>query len=291
MVAATDARANALVTKPSEQGDLQRRRRRACYSARMVCARSLLALAWLVVGCSADPQPRSDAAPPAADAPLPADAAMDRDPLDVAPQDGPTPDGPPADGPVTVDPVVYGAYGAVGNTVCSQVHPPATVPCQVHSLAWLKDIYGVAFTQVTAAELAQAGAAYRLVEVAEDEGPVAIAVWVVDAQGAKLSGANVTFCYPVATDAAGQLSCSANTVPVVVKPEGHADFTMTADGYIGCGQPGPYAAWVSEPSIPSDRVYGLGMLAGTNHRHVNLLFQRVTAGQAPADATRCPLAE
>jgi hypothetical protein len=161
----------------------------------------------------------------------------------------------------------------------------------VHTLGWLVDIYGVRVTRAPPAEVAQAGAVYRLVEIAEREGPVAIEVWVVDANAGKLAGAPVTVCYPVVTDTLGLPACSSNEVALTVKAEGHADFTMTGSGYISCGQLGPFAAWVSEPGVPSDRVYGLGMLAGTNHRHVNLLFQRVESGKPATDATRCPLVE
>lgn len=188
-------------------------------------------------------------------------------------------------------PVVYGAYGSPGNQVCKHVHPPATKPCHLHTLTWLKDIYGIQLTRAPAAEVSKAGAVYRLVEYAEREGPVAIEVWVVDEAGAKLPNTKVTFCYPAVKGSGNALTCSANKVAVKVKAQGHADFTMTGSGYTKCGQPGPYAAWIDEPGVPSDRVYGLGMLGGTNHRHINLLFQRVKAGKAAKDAARCPLVE
>lgn len=33
------------------------------------------------------------------------------------------------------------------------------------------------------------------------------------------------------------------------------------------------------------------MLGGTNHRHINLLFQRINAGKVAKNASRCPLVE
>ena len=192
--------------------------------------------------------------------------------------------GPPA-------PVVYGAYGNPGNQICKHLHPPAHKPCHLHTLKWLKDIYGIQLARAPAAEVSKAGKVYRLVEYAEREGPVAIEVWVVGETGAKLANTTVTFCYPVVKGSGTSLTCSANKVAVKVKAQGHADFTMTGSGYTKCGQPGPYAAWIDEPGVPSDKVLGLGMLGGTNHRHVNLLFQRVNVGKPAKNATRCPLVE
>ena len=251
----------------------------------------VLAVAVVLLGCN-------DADDPGADLGSLRDTAFqDRAPdLDTLLQhpdtavdmmDAATPDipaGPPA-------PVVYSAYGSPGNKVCKHLHPPATKACHLHTLKWLADIYGVQLTRAPAAEVSKAGKTFRLVEYAEREGPVAIEVWVVDEAGAKLPGTKVTFCYPVVMGAGGALTCGTNKVAVNVKAQGHADFTMTGSGYTKCGQPGPYAAWIDKPGVPSDMVYGLGMLGGTNHRHVNLLFQRVKAGQPAKDATRCPLAE
>jgi len=256
---------------------------------RSSCAAAcLIVVAFVATGCDDDEEPAIDAVAGVdvtrRDLTLP-DAAADLQLHDAA-ADSAAPDAVAA----PADPVVYGSYEHVGNPVCQQIHPPATKPCQQHSLTWLQDIYGIRFTRASAAEVSQAGAVYRLVELAEREGPVAIEIWVVDQDGKLLPNTKVNVCYPC-VDSAGTLGCSANNVPLTVKPEGHGDFTMTGSGYIACGQLGPYAAWVDDPPLPSDRVYGLGMLVGTNHRHMNLLFQRVSLGQPSVDATRCPLAE
>ena len=215
------------------------------------------------------------------------DAVSPQPDTTVDTMDATIPDIPP--GPAA--PVVYGAYGSPGNKVCKHLHPPATKPCHPHTLKWLTDIYGLQLTRAPTADVSKAGKVYRLVEYAEREGPVAIEAWVVDEAGAKLPNTKVTFCYPAVKGTGGALTCSANKVAVKVKAQGHADFTMTGSGYTKCGQPGPYAAWIDEPGVPGDRVYGLGMLGGTNHRHINLLFQRVKVGKPTKDATRCPLAE
>ena len=248
-------------------------------------------LGVVLAGCEGGVEPGTDRGSPR-DAVLPdhapaADTAPPRPDATQDLADAASPDlasVPPA-------PVVYGAYGSPGNKVCKHLHPPATKACHLHTLKWLADIYGVQLTRAPAAEVSKAGKTFRLVEYAEREGPVAIEVWVVDEAGTRLAGTKVTFCYPVVKGAGGALTCGANKVAVKVKAQGHADFTMTGSGYTKCGQPGPYAAWIDEPGVPSDRVYGLGMLGGTNHRHINLLFQRVKAGKPAKDATRCPLAE
>jgi hypothetical protein len=52
---------------------------------------------------------------------------------------------------------------------------------------------------------------------------------------------------------------------------------------------------VSEPagapdtSVPSDLADALGMLGGTNHRHLDIIFQRIDPATPPADGVRCPL--
>ena len=75
-----------------------------------------------------------------------------------------------------------------------------------------------------------------------------------------------------------------------------AGFALGGGAYLSCcGCGGPHAVWVSEPgamtdtSVPSDLADELGMLGGTNHRHLELIFQRTQPDANPANAVRCPL--
>ena len=274
----------------------------------------LFALTALVAlaGCSETPRARTDGGGGLADLRALGDALADGALADRAAtdgagasadatrRDGPPSDGgradasrrdarPPDSGGSTVPAVVvYGEPSNLRAPVCSSRAAPDAKPCQTHDLAWLRTIYGIRVVPASEAAARAAGAVYRLVQVIEREGPVAIESWLVDAQGKRLAGREVTYCYPAQVPATGDPGCGTNLVPTQSSSDGHADFIMTGSAYVGCGQPGPFAAWVNESGIPSDRVFGIGMLLGTNHRHVNFVFQRVSIGKAAAAVVGCP---
>jgi hypothetical protein len=60
---------------------------------------------------------------------------------------------------------------------------------------------------------------------------------------------------------------------------GYTAFAYGGGSYYWPPDTGAYIYWVCSPSLPSDSVSGLGMLSGTNHHHLDLVFQIVEAEQ------------
>ena len=120
----------------------------------------------------------------------------------------------------------------------------------------------------------------RLVEVREQFGPTSCNVHLFDINGQPIEGAGAAWWYSTAP-----------ALPSVSPPtslweprgdigftnvEGVVGFAMSADGYYDpAHQIGPYGAWFLTAEHPSDGLFGLGMIAGTDHRHLNLWFQIV----------------
>jgi hypothetical protein len=47
--------------------------------------------------------------------------------------------------------------------------------------------------------------------------------------------------------------------------------------------------WVADEAGPSDFISGLGMLGGTNHRHLDVFYERVTVETKPPEEPPPPL--
>ena len=211
---------------------------------------------------------------------------------DGDPGDG---DGDPGDGdgdPGLADPAVFRTPDV--NAVCQ---PTPRDPCTASDMTWAVAEYGVEIGRFSDEALAAAGHGYRLVELSEREGPSNIDVFVVDELGDPIAGLPVAFYFSTAPDPSNPDEWYPVKVSGVTEVDGRVGFALTASAYLdACGGGGPHAIWVSEPgaapqtTIPSDLADRLGMLGGTNHRHLDLLFQRTPAvGPAPVDATHCPL--
>lgn len=192
-----------------------------------------------------------------------------------------------ADEPVEPDaPAVFRAPDEA--PVCGPTPPD---PCTPSDMAWVATEYG---SEVRRAEAA--GEVYRLVEIAERVGPSSIDVFVVDGGGAPLEGITVAFTWPDAPNPSRPDEWYPGKVTATTDDRGRAGFSLAASAYLSsCGGGGPHAIWVSmqgatpDTSIPSDLADRLGMLGGTNHRHLDLMFQRQVVGEASIDPVRCPL--
>jgi len=83
-----------------------------------------------------------------------------------------------------------------------------------------------------------------------------------------------------------------NYAVATTNAEGEVGPGMGTGAYHDAGTPGPHAMWVVSPSAPSDAVYGLGMIVGTDHHHVDLEWTLVrepeTPEEPPADETPQP---
>lgn len=67
-----------------------------------------------------------------------------------------------------------------------------------------------------------------------------------------------------------------NLMGIIGHPMGGGAFYWPSQGQIG-----PHATWAYGTATKSDVIAGLGMLGGTNHDHLDAIFEQVTEGTAP----------
>lgn len=141
-------------------------------------------------------------------------------------------------------------------------------------------------------------AVYRLMAFVERLGPSNIDVLVTDRNGAPLAGVPVAFYWPDAPETSRPDEWYPKKVTTTTGANGIAGFALGGGAYLPCcGCGGPHAVWVSDPgptpdtTVPTDLADHLGMLGNTNHRHLDLIFQKVDPPPAPGPtgAVRCPL--
>jgi hypothetical protein len=126
---------------------------------------------------------------------------------------------------------------------------------------------------------------YRVVKLQDAEGPAVQAAYVVDSRGNPLEKVRVVRYWP-----------DAPALPVwqppasrwrdrgvygETKDAGEIGFGMGYGDYYFPPAGGASAVWVADESGPSDWIGGLGMLGGTNHRHLDVSFQRQDASSEP----------
>ncbi len=126
-------------------------------------------------------------------------------------------------------------------------------------LAWVRDTYGsyVEFGQPAG------GGYYRIVELKERIGPSNIDVWILDENGDPVPNMMLRFDWPE-----GEVEQATNG-------EGKVGFPLGMGSYIHDRQfGGPHSIRVV-CEYPSDVARAFGMLAATNHRHLDVVFQFV----------------
>jgi len=74
-----------------------------------------------------------------------------------------------------------------------------------------------------------------------------------------------------------------NYLVAMTNANGEVGPGMGVGAYHNPGEPGPHGAWIISPSTASDAVFGLGMLVGTDHHHVDLEFALVVEPQPAPD--------
>ena len=129
-------------------------------------------------------------------------------------------------------------------------------------LAWAQHYYGswVEFTQPSA------GGCYRIVELREQSGPSNIDVTILDQNGNPVPNMMLRFDWP-----AGEVNQATNM-------EGKVGFALGPGSYIHDREVGgPHTIRVV-CEHPSDVARNFGMLAGTPHDHLNIVFQFVPGG-------------
>ena len=187
------------------------------------------------------------------------------------------------------DPAVFRSADPLA--VCSPTPPQSCTPAD---MSFVASEYGSTVTRHDAD--GETLPAYRLIAFVEREGPSNIDVLVVDEEAQPIVGLPVAFYFSSAPDPSRADEWYPNKVTGITQANGIAGFAIGSGAYLpSCGSGGPHAIWVSEPgatadtTVPSDLADALGMLGGTNHRHLDLIFQRITPGRPVTDAVICPL--
>jgi hypothetical protein len=128
---------------------------------------------------------------------------------------------------------------------------------------------------------------YRIVKLQDIEGPATQLVNVVNQEGRRLEGLTVVRYWP-----------DAPKLPEWPPPisrwrdrgvygptnvNGDIGFGMGRGDYYSPPGAGASAVWVANQSGPSDFISGLGMVGGTNHRHLDVYYQLKDAGAPPPE--------
>jgi hypothetical protein len=147
-------------------------------------------------------------------------------------------------------------------------------------LEYAKSKYGVAFRR---AEVAPGQKVYRLVELWEKTGHHSLVTQVLNEDGSPMANVDVAFYWRDAPEqATNDNDWYKKFVHGSTNLNGDVGPGMGTGAYHGEGEGGPHAVWVRDPNIPSDICEKLGMLAGTNHDHLDQKFQLMVAeGEQP----------
>lgn len=136
------------------------------------------------------------------------------------------------------------------------------------------------FGDVTISQ-SQAEQAYRVTALREKEGPASLVVKLLDENGNPVVKVPVVRFWPSAPELPqweGLPERWRNKgVSGRTNDEGDIGFGMGGGDYYwpDQGQKGASGVWAGEPGWGSDFVLGLGMLAATNHIHLDVEFQRM----------------
>jgi hypothetical protein len=141
-------------------------------------------------------------------------------------------------------------------------------------MAWVRQTYGSDFARATPEMLTGATQVYRLIEFREREGPSNIDTFVMGEDDQLLANITVAFYWPDAPTPSRPEEWKPKKYYQRTDTTGKVGFALGPGAYIRDPALGsPHAIWVSEPTTPSDVADKLGMLAGTNHRHLEPVFQ------------------
>lgn len=111
---------------------------------------------------------------------------------------------------------------------------------------------------------------WEVVELHEQIGNSSMTVRLLDVDGKPYKGILIMFDWPD------------GEVEQLTNLEGHTGFGMGGGAYYrpDRDESGPHSVWIPyTPSTVTDRVRGLGMIAGTNHAHLEPTFQFMRGGE------------
>ena len=155
---------------------------------------------------------------------------------------------------------------------------------QERDWAWLTANFGdIRVERATAEE--GVTKVYRVVKLQGAEGPAVQVATVTDKDGNPLEGIQVVRYWPDAPQLPDWPKPASrwhqrgvfggtNTSGDIGYGMGHGDYYFPPDG-------GASSVWVADEAGPSDLVSGLGMLGGTNHRHLDVFFELQDVEEEP----------
>jgi hypothetical protein len=139
------------------------------------------------------------------------------------------------------------------------------------------------------------GYAHRIVKLQDAEGSAIQVVNVRSHDGHPIEGVRVVRSWPDAPSlpAWAPPASTWRSQGVYGQTNGNGDigYGMGHGEYYDPPNAGPGAVWVADPSGPSDLISGLGMLANSDHRHLDIYFQLQPAGAPSVGAAAQPAAE
>lgn len=126
------------------------------------------------------------------------------------------------------------------------------------------------------------GKVFRIVKLRDSIGPAVQIASVRDEDSMPLIGVNLVRFWPDAPELpqwpAPISMWRRRGVIGPTNEEGNVGFGMGHGDYYFAPNAGASALWVADGRGPSDFIIGLGMLGGTDHRHVDVFFQLVDLG-------------
>jgi hypothetical protein len=144
----------------------------------------------------------------------------------------------------------------------------------VQSMDWLEEHYGPITVQSPAE-----GPCYRVVELREKHEESAFIAQVRNSAGEPRQGVDVVFYWDSADPLSG-VGWLEQGVTGPTNENGDVGFGMGPGAYYTPPKQGPHKAWISAEGA-SEMLEGIGMIAATNHNHINAVWQWVDGEPEP----------
>jgi len=141
--------------------------------------------------------------------------------------------------------------------------------------AWAHERFGA-----IALSCSDANPPYRATKLYEIEGPTDLNVYVYGENGDPEKDIEVAFYWPDAPFDSGAPSGFRRCITGKTNAEGRCGFAMGGGAYYWPPGGGPHAVWLYGDQL-SEIVSGLGMLGGTNHIHLNVVYQKINTSEPP----------
>ncbi|MEJ2212286.1 MAG: hypothetical protein P8129_25130 [Anaerolineae bacterium] len=163
-------------------------------------------------------------------------------------------------------------------------------------LVWLREKYGDVIIQDA---VGGAGPVFKISALREKVDTAAtLVVTVLDDQGDPIEGQRVAWYWPDA-DVDPNAGPQGGVLPQM-RPDRAVSGATNMNGDVGFGmgrgayywpdrgQIGPHATWIYGTETRSDLIFGLGMIAATNHDHFDIQYTRLAEGEPPPPTPPTP---